>query len=82
MPTQPSVGRVVHYTNAGDRDGQVPAADQQIIAALITKVNDDGTVALTTFYPTGQFDLPAVTFFDGAAGTEEARGKWAWPAGT
>jgi len=54
---QPSIGRVVHYTNLGDRDGKYPPTVQ---AALITGLNDDGTVTLHVFYKTGQFDIPTV----------------------
>ncbi len=73
----PSIGRIVHYTNLGDRDGKYPPSIQ---AALITGVNDDGTVALHIFYKTGQFDIQSVTFSEAAAGSEDARGKWSWPA--
>lgn len=72
----PSIGRIVHYTNLGDRDGQYPPS---VIAAMITKVNDDGTVALKAFYPTGLFDMPSVHETDAAPGSEAARGRWAWP---
>lgn len=75
----PTIGRIVHYTNLGDRDGKYPPEKQ---AALITGVNDDGTVALHVFYKTGQFDMPSVGQApDGVvAGSEGARGKWQWPA--
>lgn len=76
---QPSIGRIVHYTNLGDRDGKYPPTIQ---AAIITGVNDDGTVALHVFYKTGEFDLAAATFTEAAAGSEDARGKWSWPART
>jgi hypothetical protein len=76
---KPSVGRIVHYTNLGDRDGKYPP---EIQAALITGVNADGTAALHIFYKTGQFDMPSVpqASADVVAGTEAARGKWQWPA--
>lgn len=74
---KPSIGRIVHYTNLGDRDGKYPP---QIVAALITGVNDDGTVALNCFYRTGQFNLDRVEFTEEAAGTDGARGRWTWPA--
>lgn len=77
MEQKPSIGRVVHYTNLGDRDGKYPP---QVQAALITGVNDDGTVSLHVFYKTGQFDMPAAAFTDAPAGSEGARGKWGWPA--
>lgn len=79
---KPSVGRIVHYTNLGDRDGKYPP---EIQAALITGVNADGSVALHVFYKTGQFDMPAVECAQKpgmphvVAGSEAARGKWCWP---
>ena len=73
---QPSVGRIVHYTNLGDRDGKYPP---EVQAALITGVNVDGTVALHVFYKTGQFDMPSVHQTEATPGTEKARGHWAWP---
>lgn len=72
----PSIGRVVHYTNLGDRDGKYPPTVQ---AAIITGVNDDATVALHVFYKTGQFDLSSCAFTEAVAGSEDARGKWSWP---
>jgi hypothetical protein len=74
---QPSIGRIVHYTNLGDRDGKYPPTIQ---AAVITGVNEDGTAALHVFYKTGQFDLASCAFTEAAAGSEDARGKWSWPA--
>lgn len=68
---KPSVGRIVHYTNLGDKDGRYPPEQQ---AALITRVNPDGTVALKVFYPTGIFDMPSVP-----ESAEYERGKWTWP---
>ena len=73
----PTIGRIVHYTNLGDRDGKYPP---EVQAALVTGVNDDGTVALHIFYKTGQFDMPKVVGTDAPAGSEDARGMWAWPA--
>lgn len=74
---KPSIGRIVHYTNLGDRDGKYPPTVQ---AALITGVNDDGTVSLHVFYKTGQFDLAACAHTEATAGSEDARGKWSWPS--
>lgn len=75
---KPTVGRIVHYTNLGDKDGKYPP---ECIAALITKINADGTVALKCFYPTGIFDVPSIAQAgEGVApATEAARGKWQWP---
>lgn len=76
---KPSIGRIVHYTNLGDRDGKYPVTVQ---AAIITAVNNDGTVALHVFYRTGQLDLDSCKFTEAQAGTEDARGKWSWPERT
>lgn len=76
---QPSIGRIVHYTNLGDRDGRFPP---EIQAALITGINADGTVVLHIFYKTGQFDMASVPFTEEPAGSDAARGKWSWPART
>jgi len=77
---KPSVGRIVHYTNLGDRDGKYPP---EIQAAIITAVKDNNVpqlpVSLHIFYRTGQFDMEWVEYTDAEAGTEEARGKWTWP---
>jgi len=77
---RPTVGRIVHYTNLGDKDGKYPP---QTIAAIITKVEpkpgvnpldeSDYTVSLKAFYPTGFFDMPDVPF-----APAEERGHWRW----
>lgn len=67
----PTVGRIVHYTNLGDKDDRYPPEQQ---AAMITGVNDDGTVALKVFYKRGQFDLDSVEYSE-----VYERGKWTWP---
>lgn len=72
----PTIGAIVHYTNLGDRDGVYPPA---VIAAIVTKVNEGCSVALKCFYPTGIFDMPAVDYTEGPAGSEAARGKWTLP---
>lgn len=73
---RPSIGRIVHYTNLGDRDGKYPP---EIQAAIITGVNSDETASLHVFYKTGQFDMPSVSQSSAFAGMEESRGKWQWP---
>lgn len=84
----PTVGRIVHYTNLGDRDGKYPP---EVQAALITKVlappdvlvedkESNYGVSLHIFYPTGQFDMAIVPFTSEAAGSDGARGKWTWPS--
>lgn len=71
---KPTVGRIVHYTNLGDKDGRYPPETQ---AAIITAVNEDGTCALKIFYKTGIFDMPAVPQSE-----ESQRGHWNWPPRT
>jgi hypothetical protein len=71
-----TIGRIVHYTSLGDRDGLYPP---EVQAAIVTGVNADGTVALHVFYRTGGFDMPSVVETEAAPGSEAARGKWAWP---
>lgn len=85
----PTVGRIVHYTNLGDKDGRYPPETQ---AAIITKVVPLGTglpdrggwkeedesgykVSLHIFYETGQFDMQDVPF----SNRPMIRGHWNWP---
>jgi hypothetical protein len=77
--SKPSIGRIVHYTNLGDKDGKYPPTVQ---AAVITGLNDDGTVSLHIFYKTGQSNIESVEESGDTAGLEGARGKWSWPAKT
>jgi hypothetical protein len=73
---KPSVGRIVHYTSLGDSEGKFPS---ELHAALITRVNDDGTVALKVFYTVGIFDMLRVERTNEVAGSAAARGMWTWP---
>lgn len=78
----PTVGRIVHYTNLGDKDGKYPPEQQ---AAIVTKVTPvpalpEGAVeeccckvSLHVFYPTGGFDMQDVPFSFGYE-----RGHWSW----
>lgn len=75
--TLPTVGRIVHYTNLGDRDGRFPP---EIQAAIITKVYSETCVSLHIFYESGDFLMQKVEKTDWPAGSDEARGRWTWPA--
>jgi len=79
----PTIGRIVHYMNLGDKDGLYPP---EIQAALIVKADPivnksdvseekDFNVTLLIFYPTGQFWREKVPF-----AKEPTRGSWFWPA--
>lgn len=74
----PTVGRIVHYTSLGDKDGRFPPEQQ---AAIITKVDPlealaavPPKVSLCILYPTGMFFMQDVPFSE----TYE-RGHWTWP---
>lgn len=67
----PSIGRVVHYQSYGTPGGEYLAEPR---AAIITAVNDDGTVGLCVLNPTGQF------FNTSVPGAETPTpGHWNWP---
>lgn len=81
---KPTVGRTVHYTNLGDKDGRYPPEQQ---AAIVTGVYPrdgmqpavEGEVVdmfadLHIFYRTGQFDMKRVPYSE-----NYERGHWSWP---
>lgn len=53
------VGKIVVYTNLGDKDDEYPPEQQ---AAIITKVHDNEVCSLKIFYPTGIFDMQDVHY--------------------
>jgi hypothetical protein len=56
--TKPTVGRMVYYKTRGSADGVYPPQDR---AAIVTTVNEDGTVNLCSFSDTGfRFELNVV----------------------
>lgn len=68
---EPTIGRIVHYGIADVQDG-VPTI--VAIPAMITKVNSDGTVALTLF------DVTDVGWCYSAPHSETLKEKhWMWP---
>ena len=72
MSQQPSIGRIVHYTNPGDPDGKSPPT---VLPAIITGVNADGTVSLHVFWNNVGSSQQAVA----KIGSEAAIGMWSWP---
>jgi hypothetical protein len=64
----PTIGRMVYYKSRGSADGVYPPQD---VASIITKVHEDGSVALVTFYETGMRFEPKTT--QGQEG-----GQWDW----
>lgn len=79
---KPSIGRIVHYTNLGDKDGRFPPEQQAaIITGVYPAAEDTGngaagemSVDLHIFYRTGQFDMKCVPYSE-----EYKRGHWTWP---
>lgn len=70
---KPTVGRIVHYTNLGDKDGKYPPTQQ---AAIVTGSYEDSTNCdIHIFYKTGQFDMVHVPFSE-----SYQRGHWSWPS--
>jgi len=77
---KPTVGRIVHYTNLGDKDGRYPPEQQAAIVTGVYPQLEEGVIPgdmhvdLHIFYRTGQFDMKTVPFSE----TYE-RGHWSWP---
>jgi len=83
----PTIGRIVHYTNLGDKDGKYPPETQAAIITAVQLHNQFGPgmampdieenkyrVSLHIFYATGQFDMPSVSWSE-----KPERGHWNWP---
>lgn len=68
---KPSVGRVVHYQAYGTPGGEYKSVPR---AATITQVNEDGSVGLCIFNPTGLFFPTSVKFSE-----TPTPGHWNWP---
>lgn len=91
---QPSIGRIVHYTNLGDKDGKYPP---EIQAAMVTGVYraEDGASTDAESKPANQVGAPAPNvfyvdlrifyrsgeFYMSKVPYSEApeRGHWNWP---
>lgn len=84
----PTIGRIVHYTNLGDKEGKYPPETQAAIitgvqlraygdqrnAIIGSKKEGDYIVDLHIFYRTGEFDMKDVPFSEAPE-----RGHWNWP---
>lgn len=69
---KPIIGQSVHYTDYGKKGEKYPPDHQ---AAIITGVNDDGTVALQVFYKAGGlFDVSHCEQSE-----TYQNGTWTWP---
>jgi hypothetical protein len=68
---KPTVGRVVHYVNAGHSLGTYSSTCR---AAIVTDVKDDVTISLCVFTPKGNFFYEELAYDAGKAG-----GTWHWP---
>jgi hypothetical protein len=73
----PTLGRIVHYRSA---------LSGEVFAAIVTRVNENGTVALTVFVPL-QPNVPDFGVFTGDVGVNrrdnvaegDQAGCWSWP---
>lgn len=77
MEQKPSIGRVVHYEALGSANGQFPVGECR--AAIITSLNEDGSVALCILNPTGMYFNQSVKQ---NALAEKQGGCWHWPERT
>ncbi|GLW91788.1 hypothetical protein [Actinokineospora globicatena] len=77
---KPSVGRIVHYVSHGTppRPDGTQAYTAQCRAAIVTQVNEDGTVGLCVLNPTGMFFYESVGQASGDS-LELLGGTWHWP---
>lgn len=64
---QPSVGRIVHYQSYNEKGACA-------YAAIITQVNEDGTVELATFGPNSLYYQHGVSFSE-----TPKESHWSWP---
>lgn len=71
MADRPSIGRIVHFVNAGHSLGTYSSTCR---AAVVTDLKDDVTVTLAVFHPRGQAFYDGITYDEGKAG-----GTWHWP---
>ena len=69
--SKPSVGRIVHYHSYGTPGGEFKPLPR---AAIVTQVNDDGTIGLCAVNPTGLFFHERCPYSD-----SPKPGHWNWP---
>ncbi len=76
---EPTIGRIVHYTEEGSEEGLTT-----VRPALIVELNGGGTVCLRVFgrETKGDMSRASVEHSEAEAGSSEARGKWSWPKRT
>ena len=72
---KPTVGRIVHYHSYGTPGGEFKPEPR---AAIVTHVNDDGTIDLCAVNPTGLFFNRNVSM-GGPDGATPQPGCWNWP---
>lgn len=65
---QPTVGRIVYYKSRGSADGIFPSKD---VPSMITEINEDGSIALVTFYKIGMR-------FESSCTQGQELGQWDW----
>ena len=69
--SEPTVGRIVHYTSYGTPGGEYAS---ECRAAVVTAVGEDGNLSLCVLNPTGMFFNTEVRH-----GSADQGGTWHWP---
>ena len=69
---KPSCGRIIHYVAYGTPGGEYKPG--QCRPAIVTEVNDDGTVKVTIFQTEGTFTKQAL-----CQDEQKKPGTWHWP---
>lgn len=71
MADKPSVGRIVHFVNAGHSLGTYSSTCR---AAIVTDVKDELTISAAVFSGKGMYFYEGLTYDEGKAGA-----TWHWP---
>ena len=74
MEQKASVGRIVHYEALGSADGRFPVGECR--AAVVTAINEDGSLAMCILNPTGMYFNQSV---NQNAMEKKQGGVWHWP---
>lgn len=71
---QPTIGRIVHYTNLGDADGKFPPETQPALIVRVNATPEPQDIGAWIFYPGGFFYMASIPYSE-----TPKRGHWNWP---